>query len=849
MKLRWPLLVLGLLFALPQAAASHATDTLPALAGDEPVDRTVDWLADTQLGEQGCVDKEGCNNRWTKWVTVAVTHAGVDPHAWPTADASIAGWLLDHSDDLRDAKLRDCQHDENRSAEDCADLRVYSHAKSILALRAAGEDPRRIPLPDGGQRDLVAELLDEHGGTEFGKQTLANDDIWALVALNSAGYGGTEVDDALQRIENAQNPDGSLSPGANGFPSVDVTASAIMAVAPHDRETFLDNARSYLEDQQVGDGDRAACWRMSDFGDEPNAQSTAWALLAVTALGDDPQTWTVDGQHPVECLRTFRTDDGGFRHSDGSSSSIWPTHQALAALSWQPYGAVDGPTTRLTVTDQATVGEPHTATVPDALLRLGMDATEEHTWTPDEAGQRVFHGVTEDTLRPLQLVVDVQETSSKGSTGSSSSSGSTGSSEGGPSSESSEKPSPSADLAVPAEAERNVTFTVNVTGDPADAPVTGFRLQTPGDARSDWQPAGTFDVTITQLGEQTIQAWARDADGHVSEAAEATVTVVDAAPRLTLEGPTVVNRSTPATFHADARDPDGSAPNVTWTGPDGEQRRGPRAAFAFADPGEHRIHARAHDQANGTTQASWTVHARNRPPTNLTVEPGELAANTTDVLHADARDPDGDPLEIAWRTPDEPQPSSWGAQRHVETGPPGEIELRVNVSDPHGGWTHARLTLPVREQPNDDPASPITNVTMAASEPAPPPARPSPAEPATVDLPAEITVPANASRLLHLEADSPVGDVVNVTVALGGPLPVRGTENATAILPELPPGRYELTARAADRAGWGPWTNATLVVEPHDEPLQPASAEPTNDTPIGPIVALTALALAGRKPR
>ncbi|PSG96962.1 hypothetical protein BRD56_07745 [Thermoplasmatales archaeon SW_10_69_26] len=837
---------LALLALAGTAAASHAPLSIPQIADDDPVDPALQRLAGN-VSADGCVDQEGCVTEKTKWVATTAAHLGVDPNDWPADGAAIGGWLRANADDLADERMTNCHEDENRSRSDCAHLRVFSRVKSILAFEALGEDARKVPTPDGGQRDLVAELLEEHDGSEFGRSDLANDDVWALIALNDAGYDGPEVDDAIDRIERAQSVDGGVPHGEGSLATVDVTASAIMALAAHDRTDTIEAALGYLADERIDEGVRRACWPLSSaFGGDPNVESTARVVQALRAAGEDPLAWGVDGQTPTECLLTFQTGSGDFKHAGNSRTTIMSTQQALGGLSWRPWGTLEGPAEPLTVTDEATVGEEHTATVPDAQLRLGTDATAQHTWTPEEPGQSVFHGFTSDH-RPLELVVDVQEASDDGASSSSTSSSGSSSPDDDGSTGSTEGSAPTAHLEAPARAERNVTLTVNVSADPAQAAVTGFRLEIPGYTSTDWRPNGSFQVTLTDLGEHALRAWARDADGHVSDPAEATITARDAQPRLSLEGPTVVNRSTRATLTAHAHDPDGPTPNVTWTGPGGDHQQGAQATISFADPGRHAVHAQARDEANNTANATWTVHARNRAPTNLTVTPAGLEANTTAVLEADAIDPDGDAIEIAWRLADEDEPSSWGGQRHLETGPPGERELVVNVSDAHGGWTRARLKLPVREQPGDEPRSPITNLTTDAPTPDPSPALATESDPATVSLPDRITLPANTSRVLHLEAHSPTQDVVNVTVRLEESLPVRGTDEARALIPELSPGTYELTARAADPAGWGPWTNATLVVEPTPrEPIEPTRSTPA-ETSLGLVATLVALLLAGRR--
>jgi hypothetical protein len=524
-----------------------------------------------------------------------------------------------------------------------------------------------------------------------------------------------------------------------------------------------------------------------------------------------------------------------------------PTQQALPGLAWRPYGSLDGPTEPLVAHDEATVDEEHTASVPGALLRLDETSTQQHTWTPEEEHTRTFHGYTQDPTRPVELVVDVQQAAED--SGSSSSSGSPSSTD---TDDGEDTEPPTASLTAPDQAERNVTFTVDVHAAAGEHPVTAFRLQAGQAEPTDWRPAGTFEIRLDALGDVPIQAWARDAEGHVSQPAQTNLTLLDASPRLAIDGPTSVNRTEPATFTADARDPDGTIATLSWEAPSNGTARGPNATFTFTQPGAHAIQLRAEDEHGNTAEANATVHAVNRAPRNVTVHPGQLTANETQVIEAEAGDPDGDPLEIAWHDPGADEPRAWGRQLHLDPGPPGRLGLVVNVSDPHGAWTSARVELPVEEDADEDEtAARLANVTTRTQAPQAEAPTSANREPARVDLPDEIRADAATQRLLRVDAASPEGPVANVTVALGGPLPVQGTDPARVLLPALPAGEYELAARAADPAGWGPWTNATLVVEPTeaDVDAEPTARAGENATPVGLAATVAALALAAGRTR
>lgn len=336
--------LLALVLATPIASASHAPGTLPLRVGDAPVDGMLDWLAD-RVDDDGCVRRDGaCRTGLTKWVALSLPHAGVDPARWPAPDRSVHGWLLAHADDLRDAEARRCDGTV-ADPSTCMARNVYSLSKSILALDGAGQDPRQVPLPDGGRRDLVAELLQNRTADQFGSPEHVNDDIWALVALNAADHSGPAVQDAVDEIEDAQTADGGVPWSRTAAPDADTTAAAVIALAPHDRPASVDAAVGFLADSQVQDGQARGCFAARP-GQAATAGSTAWAIQALVAADRDPWTWQVDDQGPTRCLAGFRTATGGLansRQAGQTGTSYQATYQGLAGLSWTPYGVPDGP--------------------------------------------------------------------------------------------------------------------------------------------------------------------------------------------------------------------------------------------------------------------------------------------------------------------------------------------------------------------------------------------------------------------------------------------------------------------------------------------------------------------------
>lgn len=799
---------------------------------DADLQEAADWLLD-QRGADGCIAD---SHRSTTWSLIAVVAAGGDPASSPSMVEGLRG---------------DCAPEADSSQNE-----INTYARHVLALLAAGQDPY-----DFEGQDWIEEIRSYYTLGAFvdpGHPSALNDDAFAILALRAAGVppGDTQIANAAGNLADEQNDDGGWGLTASSSSETDYTAAVVQALAAADQlepqDATAQAAASYLQDRVDPE---TGCFATAE-GLSTSLYSTAWAVRALPLLHEDPRAEAWGSRSAWDCLADEQTTEGGFAF--GKDASAWATWEAIPALAGVPHGGVDPgvgpPTASLSTSSPPTEGQTTTLqaqsvafagwALPGGDVLEGADAT----WTPQEAGPVSMSVLVVDehghaAIQPFETDVQAPPEPDPGDDGDD------GDDEEPPAAD--EASPVDATLAAPSRVERNVSFTVEVDASSQAQPVTAFRIDPPASEATDWRPTASFEVTIPSLGEATIEAWARDAGGNVSEPATTEVEVVDASPRIGIEGPQVVNRSQPVAFTAQAWDPDGPRPEVRWTAP--SEAGGAQATFSFEDPGDHTLAATASDEAGNSANATWTLTARNRPPTNLSVQPAELAANASELVQATAEDPDGDELAFAWRAPKEAEPTSWGRQLHLDTGEPGRRIFDVNVSDGHGGWTSARVVLDVREEPEEQQTSAVEDATIATS--APPERGPNPASSpamATATMPETIRAEPGERRVLPIDATSPSGSIVNVTVHLGGPLPVTGTEDATALLPALPPGEYELAARAADAQGWGPWSNATLLVSSpsHGEPLAPTGQDgeaTQRATPLGLLGLLAGLLAAGRR--
>jgi len=317
------------------------------------------------------------------WAVMAIAAAGEDPHDW-TADGNSVIDYLGSNADLISGGFNP----------------TNTIALDILAITAALEDPYNFGEDDPflvDDNNYVATLLseDHFNGTQFGDPDSSfpslNDDYFCVMALISAGVS-------------PDNPSIQARWGfAPGFPSTpDDTTAALMALTatggPSD-PNMVTEALQYLHSQQGPNGG------IMGWGVE-NGESTAWVLMALAALGEDPTSddWTVDpspegtGGNLVDYLLNLQSvdlimlpdpdnpgsyipdgaaPDGSFIYSNplvwGAGTELygWTTSHSIQALVGKPWPVV----TPLVFEDP--VRETRLAVDPDAKAFL-FNAPDEY---------------------------------------------------------------------------------------------------------------------------------------------------------------------------------------------------------------------------------------------------------------------------------------------------------------------------------------------------------------------------------------------------------------------------------------------------------------------------------------
>lgn len=157
---------------------------------------------------------------------------------------------------------------------------------------------------------------------------------YALLALDSKPYKDAG-DDALRDkyvallLDNACESGGWVYGGdKTSTADVDMTAMVLQALAPYygdaQVKTAVDNALKVLKSMQKSTGG------FSTYGTY-NAESTAQVIVALTALGIDPTTWT--NADPIDALLHFYDASASmFRHTTNGKADQMATEQSAYAL-------------------------------------------------------------------------------------------------------------------------------------------------------------------------------------------------------------------------------------------------------------------------------------------------------------------------------------------------------------------------------------------------------------------------------------------------------------------------------------------------------------------------------------
>jgi prenyltransferase beta subunit len=226
--------------------------------------------------------------------------------------------------------------------------------KAILGVVAAGQDPTNF-----NGTDLVTALQDSYDSQAEAFGSPENTWHQALAILAISAVNSPIPDGAVNTLQDLQQSDGGweYTTGFGTWPDNTALAlQALIAAGLTADDAAVQAGIQYMQSHQLEDG---------GWGD---SSTTAYAIMALNALGIDPLRWQTDsGETPIHNLFSYQNPSGAFIFSqDFPDESLMSTTSAVLAAAGgnyliQPFVAQKARTAGLVIqTDQ---GEITTACV------------------------------------------------------------------------------------------------------------------------------------------------------------------------------------------------------------------------------------------------------------------------------------------------------------------------------------------------------------------------------------------------------------------------------------------------------------------------------------------------------
>jgi len=232
------------------------------------------------------------------WATMALYSADIDPSTWEY----LVEYLKEKSSILDETKATDWE-------------------RHLLTIVACNDDPY-----DFGGINFIEKVTSFFDGTQMGSTSILYDDFFGVLSLISAGI--PKQNEIIQKTKSfiltKQESNG-------GWGDVDATSSAIMALICAGYPSISDeisNGLAYLKTKQQTNGGFYSY-------DVSNAASTAWAVMAISAAGQNPTNdeWQIQNNNPITFLLSLQNEDGSFNwSSDQHTQSLWMTSYVIPAL-------------------------------------------------------------------------------------------------------------------------------------------------------------------------------------------------------------------------------------------------------------------------------------------------------------------------------------------------------------------------------------------------------------------------------------------------------------------------------------------------------------------------------------
>jgi hypothetical protein len=224
----------------------------------------------------------------------------------------------------------------SRSLHDFVRLRATRHSRQAVAeagklavanVAAGGCRTPRSLQPAAYYSDTLGAYDPDSGFNAWG--------ILGTLALSQ-----TVPPSAVELLAGQQQADGGWEwqPGFGTDTNTTALAVQTLAAAGYPlTSTQVVSGLAFLKSGQQADGGFAYDPAAPDYGADAN--STAYALMALAAAGEDPQAeaWTMAGNSAVDYLLSLQQPDGSLEWQAGSGPNLLATAQAVTALLGESY--------------------------------------------------------------------------------------------------------------------------------------------------------------------------------------------------------------------------------------------------------------------------------------------------------------------------------------------------------------------------------------------------------------------------------------------------------------------------------------------------------------------------------
>jgi len=260
----------------------------------------LDWLLDQQLADGGYGNDSGSVES-----TLSIGAVGLDAANWRKQHDfhSLMGYLLINGDDY-----------SRKGAAEAGKL-----ASGLVSSNGCSPYFARQPMD---YYDPGTGKFDAEPGFH----------VWGM--LGKASLSETVPAQSVSYLNSTIQSDGGWEWNTGFGSDSNTTALAVQALIAGGETpaaTEVISGMNFLKNSQNTDG---GFYYSDGWGTESDTNSTAYAVQAILAAGEDPTSdqWVISSTNPISYLMNAQLPNGSFEYMPGSGSNLIATQQAIPAL-------------------------------------------------------------------------------------------------------------------------------------------------------------------------------------------------------------------------------------------------------------------------------------------------------------------------------------------------------------------------------------------------------------------------------------------------------------------------------------------------------------------------------------